>query len=94
MTTPVSDSDRTETRLTNLENVQEENRERLARLAAKVDGLTTTVANLTGAVRELNRRIDCLFSLGLAPGAGIIAAILFQPLIAGGGGTLLPALAP
>ena len=78
MTTATADSDRTETRLTNLENAQMENRERLARVEAKVDSLTATV-------RELNRRVDRLFYLGLATGGGIIAALLLQPLIAGAG---------
>ena len=78
MTTATADSDRTETRLTNLENAQMENRERLARVEAKVDSLTDTV-------RDLNRRIDRLFYLGLATGGGIIAALLLQPLIAGAG---------
>ena len=78
MTTATTDSDRTETRLTNLENAQMENRERLARVEAKVDSLTATV-------RELNRRIDRLFYLGLATGGGIIAALLLQPLIAAAG---------
>ncbi len=78
MTTATADSDRTETRLTNLENAQMENRERLARVEAKVDSLTDTV-------RDLNRRIDRLFYLGLATGGGIIAALLLQPLIAGTG---------
>ena len=85
MTTATADSDRTETRLTNLENAQMENRERLARVEAKVDSLTDAVANLTSAVRDLNRRIDRLFYLGLATGGGIIAALLLQPLIAGAG---------
>ena len=78
MTTATADSDRTETRLTNLENAQMENRERLARVESKVDSLTATV-------RELNRRIDRLFYLGLATGGGIIAALLLQPLIAAAG---------
>ena len=78
MTTATADSDRTETRLTNLENAQMENRERLARVEAKVDSLTATV-------RELNRRVDRLFYLGLATGDGIIAALLLQPLIAAAG---------
>ena len=78
MTTATADSDRTETRLTNLENAQMENRERLARVEAKVDSLTDTV-------RDLNRRVDRLFYLGLATGGGIIAALLLQPLIAGAG---------
>ena len=78
MTTATADSDRTETRLTNLENAQMENRERLARVEAKVDSLTATV-------RELNRRVDRLFYLGLATGGGIIAALLLQPLIAAAG---------
>ena len=78
MTTATADSDRTETRLINLENAQMENRERLARVEAKVDSLTDTV-------RDLNRRIDRLFYLGLATGGGIIAALLLQPLIAGAG---------
>ena len=78
MTTATADSDRTETRLTNLENAQMESRERLARVEAKVDSLTDTV-------RDLNRRIDRLFYLGLATGGGIIAALLLQPLIAGAG---------
>ena len=87
MTTPAAtDIDRTETRLTNLEKAERENRERLIRLETKVDGLTDTVAGLTATVRELNRRVDRLFYLGLATGAGIIAAILLQPLVAGGGG--------
>ena len=55
-----------------------ENRERLARVEAKVDSLTATV-------RELNSRIDRLFYLGLATGGGIIAALLLQPLIAAAG---------
>ena len=76
-TTATADPDRTETRLTNLENAQRENRERLARVEAKVDSLTATVI-------ELNRRVDRLFYLGVATGAGIIAAILLQPLIAAG----------
>ena len=76
-TTATADPDRTETRLTNLENAQMENRERLARVEAKVDSLTATVI-------ELNRRVDRLFYLGVATGAGIIAAILLQPLIAAG----------
>ena len=78
MTTATADSDRTETRLTNLENAQMENRERLDRVEAKVDSLTATV-------RELNRRVDRLFYLGLATGGGIIAALLLQPLIAAAG---------
>ena len=78
MTTATADSDRTEIRLTNLENAQMESRERLARVEAKVDSLTDTV-------RDLNRRIDRLFYLGLATGGGIIAALLLQPLIAGAG---------
>ena len=78
MTTATADPDRTETRLTNLENAQMESRERLARVEAKVDSLTDTV-------RDLNRRIDRLFYLGLATGGGIIAALLLQPLIAGAG---------
>ena len=78
MTTATADSDRTETRLTNLENAQMENRERLARVEAKVDSLTDTV-------RELNRRVDRLFYLGLATGGGIIAALLLQPLIGAAG---------
>ena len=78
MTTATADSDRAETRLTNLENAQMENRERLARVEAKVDSLTATV-------RELNRRVDPLFYLGLATGGGIIAALLLQPLIAAAG---------
>ena len=78
MTTATADSDRTETRLTNLENAQMENRERLARVEAKVDSLTATV-------RELNRHVDRLFYLGLATGGGIIAALLLQPLIAAAG---------
>ena len=78
MTTATADSDRTETRLTNLENAQMENRERLARVEAKVDSLTDTV-------RDLNRRIDRLFYLGLATGGGIIAALLLQPLLAAAG---------
>ena len=78
MTTATADSDRTETRLTNLENAQMENRERLARVEAKVDSLTATV-------RELNRRVNRLFYLGLATGGGIIAALLLQPLIAAAG---------
>ena len=78
MTTAAADSDRTETRLTNLENAQMENREPLARVEAKVDSLTATV-------RELNRRVDRLFYLGLATGGGIIAALLLQPLIAAAG---------
>ena len=87
MTTPAAaDVDRTETRLTNLEKAERENRERLIRLETKVDGLTDTVAGLTATVRELNRRVDRRFYLGLATGAGIIAAILLQPLVAGGGG--------
>ena len=87
MTAPAAaDLDRTETRLTNLEKAERENRERLIRLETKVDGLTDTVAGLTATVRELNRRVDRLFYLGLATGAGIIAAILLQPLVAGGGG--------
>lgn len=86
MTTPAAaDVDRTETRLTNLEKAERENRERLIRLETKVDGLTDTVAGLTATVRELNRRVDRRFYLGLATGAGIIAAILLQPLVAGGG---------
>ena len=36
MTTATADSDRTETRLTNLENAQMENRERLARVESKL----------------------------------------------------------
>ena len=76
-TTATADPDRTETRRTNLENAQRENRERLARVEAKVDSLTATVI-------ELNRRVDRLFYLGVATGAGIIAAILLQPLIAAG----------
>ena len=75
MTTVTAAADRTETRLTNLESAQMENRERLARVEAKVDSLTATV-------RELNRRVDRLFYLGLATGGGIIAALLLQPLIA------------
>ena len=78
MTTATADSDHTETRLTNLENAQMENREPLARVEAKVDSLTATV-------RELNRRVDRLFYLGLATGGGIIAALLLQPLIAAAG---------
>ena len=78
MTTAPADPDRTEIRLTNLENAQMESRERLARVEAKVDSLTDTV-------RDLNRRIDRLFYLGLATGGGIIAALLLQPLIAGAG---------
>ena len=78
MTTATADSDRTETRLTNLENAQMENRERLARVESKVDSLTATV-------RELNRRVDRLFYLGLATGGGIIAALLLQPLLAAAG---------
>ena len=78
MTTATADSDRTETRLTNLENAQMESRERLARVEAKVDSLTDTV-------RDLNRRIDRLFYLGLATGGGIIAALLLQPLLATAG---------
>ena len=78
MTTATADADRTETRLTNLENAQMENREPLARVEAKVDSLTATV-------RELNRRVDRLFYLGLATGGGIIAALLLQPLIAAAG---------
>ena len=78
MTTATADSDRAETRLTTLENAQMENRERLARVEAKVDSLTATV-------RELNRRVDRLFYLGLATGGGIIAALLLQPLIAAAG---------
>ena len=78
MTTATADPDRTEIRLTNLENAQMESRERLARVEAKVDSLTDTV-------RDLNRRIDRLFYLGLATGGGIIAALLLQPLIAGAG---------
>ena len=78
MTTATADSDRTETRLTNLENAQMESRERLARVEAKVDSLTDTV-------RDLNRRIDRLFYLGLATGGGIIAALLLQPLLAAAG---------
>ena len=78
MTMATADSDRTETRLTNLENAQMESRERLTRVEAKVDSLTDTV-------RDLNRRVDRLFYLGLATGGGIIAALLLQPLIAGAG---------
>ena len=74
-TTAVADPDRTEARLTNLENSQMDTRERLARVEAKVDTLTAVVI-------ELNRRVDRLFYLGLATGAGIIAALLLQPLIA------------
>ena len=85
MTTALADPDRPEIRLTNLESAQTENRERLARLETKVDGLTVAIENLTGAVREVNRRIDRLFSLGLATGAGIIAALLLQPLITAAG---------
>ena len=86
MTAPAAtDVDRTETRLTNLEKAERENRERLIRLETKVDGLTDTVAGLTATVRELNRRVDRRFYLSLATGAGIIAAILLQPLVAGGG---------
>lgn len=92
-TTAVADPDRTEARLTNLENFQMDTLERLARLETKVDALTTTVGDLTIAVRETNlivretnretnRRIDRLFYLGAATGAGIIAALLLQPLIA------------
>ena len=77
--TATAEPDRTETRLTHLENAQVENRERLARVEAKVDSLTATVL-------ELNRRVDRLFYLGLAAGAGIIAALLLQPLIAAAGG--------
>ena len=84
MTTTLADPDRPEIRLTNLESAQTENRERLARLETKVDGLTVAIENLTGAVRDVNRRIDRLFSLGLATGAGIIAALLLQPLITAG----------
>ena len=78
MTTATADPDRTEIRLTNLENAQMESRERLARVEAKVDSLTDTV-------RDLNRRIDRLFYLGLATGGGIIAALLLQPLLAAAG---------
>ena len=67
MTTVTADSDRPETRLTTRENAQMENREQLARVESKVDSLTDAVANLTSAIRELNRRIDRLFYLGLAP---------------------------
>ena len=74
-TTAVADPDRTEARLTNLENSQLDTRERLARVEAKVDTLMATV-------RETNRRIDRLFYLGAATGVGIIAALLLQPLIA------------
>ena len=74
-TTAVADPDRTEARLTNLENSQLDTREQLARVEAKVDTLTATV-------RETNRRIDRLFYLGAATGVGIIAALLLQPLIA------------
>lgn len=74
-TTVVADPNRTESRLTNLENSQMDTRERLARVEAKVDTLTAVVI-------ELNRRVDRLFYLGLATGAGIIAALLLQPLIA------------
>ena len=76
--TATADPDRTETRLTNRENAQVENRERLDRVEAKVDSLTATVI-------ELNRRVDRLFYLGLTAGAGIIAALLLQPLIAAAG---------
>ena len=79
MTTTAIDPDRLEARLTNLENSQMDTRERLARVEAKVDTLTTTVRETN---RETNRRIDRLFYLGAATGAGIIAALLLQPLIA------------
>ena len=104
MTTTAIDPDRTEARLTNLENFQVDTLERLARLETKVDTLTAVVEELTVTVRETNRivretnretnqtvqetnretnrRIDRLFYLGAATGAGIIAALLLQPLIA------------
>ena len=90
MTTTATDTDRTEARLTNLENFQLDTLERLARLESKVDALTSVVEVLTVTVRETNRetnrRIDRLFYLGAATGAGIIAALLLQPLIAAIGG--------
>ena len=61
-----------------------------ARLESKVDALTSVVEVLTVTVRETNRetnrRIDRLFYLGAVTGAGIIAALLLQPLIATIGG--------
>ena len=103
-TATAAETDRTEARLTNLENFQVDTLERLARLETKVDALTAVVEDLTIAVRETNlivretnretnlivretnretnRRIDRLFYLGAATGAGIIAALLLQPLIA------------
>ena len=85
-TTAATETDRTEARLTNLENFQVDTLERLARLETKVDTLTTVVEGLTITLRETNRetnrRIDRLFYLGAATGAGFIAALLLQPLIA------------
>ena len=80
--TTATDTDRTEARLTKLEDFQMDTLERLARLESKVDALTAVVEILTVTVRETNRRIDRLFYLGAATGVGIIAALLLQPLIA------------